>query len=36
MDAMDHAVTNRNLLNGNYFVVIRDAGVSYTMKVTVK
>lgn len=36
MDAMGHAVTNRNLPNGNYFVVIRDAGVSYTTKVTVK
>lgn len=36
LDAMGHSVENRNLPIGNYFVVVRDFGVSYTAKVTVK
>lgn len=36
MDAVGHNVANHNLPKGNYFVVVRDAGVSYTTKVMVK
>lgn len=36
MDLMGHAVANRNLPSGSYLVVIRDKGLSYSAKVTVK
>lgn len=36
MDLMGHTVANRDLASGRYLVIIRDKGMSYSAKVTVK
>lgn len=36
LDMMGHAVVNRNLPAGNYFVVVRGKNISYSVKVLVK